>query len=340
MTESWKFAYTTRRVRHDAVAAVVGGDHVPEPGDLVLAEVLEIGQHERIELVDGRRAIMFPGDKIVVAYGNRYAPDQFEAVVPADLGVCDLVAGGGVAARMTCRHRRMKLPTRIAPLGLLHDRDGRRMNLRDYGLPATSHARPRAVAVVGTSMNSGKTSTVSHLVRGLRAAGLSVGACKVTGTGAGPDMWLMQDAGAELTLDFTDAGHVSTSLLDLPALQGIVDTLLGTMGAAGVDVVVFEVADGLLQPETAALVGSPAFAESIDAILFAAGEAMGAVGGVSWLRDHNLPLVAISGVLTSAPLAIRETAETTGVPVLTYDQLDTGAIAYGLLPERRSLLAA
>src|SRR5436190_686234 len=176
MSENWKFAYTTRRVRHDAIAAVVGGDHVPEPGDLVLAEVLEIGQHERIELIDGRRAIMFPGDKIVVAYGNRYAPDQFEAVVPADLGVCDLVAGGGAG--------------------------------------------------------------------------------KVTGTGAGPDMWLMQDAGAEITLDFTDAGYVSTSLLDLPALQGIVDTLLGTMGAAGVDVVVFEVADGLLQPETAALVGS------------------------------------------------------------------------------------
>ena len=36
-SERWKFAYTTRRVRHEAIASVVGGDEVPRAGDLVLA---------------------------------------------------------------------------------------------------------------------------------------------------------------------------------------------------------------------------------------------------------------------------------------------------------------
>src|SRR3954447_26201061 len=133
-SERWKFAFTTRCVRHEVIASVVGGDQAPRPGDLVLAEVLEIGQHKRIELTDGRKAALFAGDKIVVCYGNRYAPDQFEGVVPPDLAYCDLVAAGGVAAQVLCRHDRMDAATRIAPIGLLHDLDGRRMNLRDHAL--------------------------------------------------------------------------------------------------------------------------------------------------------------------------------------------------------------
>src|SRR3954453_9640528 len=114
LIDRWKFAYTTRRVDHGAIAAVVAEDQVPEAGDLVLAEVLALGQHGRIELVDGRRAALFPGDRIVVCYGNRYAPDQFEAHVPASLEPCDLAAAGGIAARVRLQHARMEQPTRIA----------------------------------------------------------------------------------------------------------------------------------------------------------------------------------------------------------------------------------
>jgi hypothetical protein len=46
-------------------------------------------------------------DAIIVAYGHRYAPDQFEAYVPEDLGPCHLVAGGGVAAREAERATRI-----------------------------------------------------------------------------------------------------------------------------------------------------------------------------------------------------------------------------------------
>lgn len=80
-----KAAYTTRHVRLESACSVELADR-PETGDLVLARVTELGQHYRLELPDGRRATLYEGDEIVVAYGNRYAPDQFEAVVPDDLG--------------------------------------------------------------------------------------------------------------------------------------------------------------------------------------------------------------------------------------------------------------
>src|SRR3954452_10022242 len=325
-SERWKFAYTTRRVRHEAIASVVGGDQAPRAGDLVLAEVLEIGQHARLELTDGRRASMFAGDRIVVVYGNRYAPDQFEGVVPGDLGECDLIAAGGVAAQVLCRHEKMRIATRIAPIGLLHDRDGRRMNLRDYALeaPPQDVARPPVIGVVGTSMNSGKTTVAASSVRGLRAAGINAMACKITGTGAGGDVWLMQDAGAEMVLDFTDAGAASTSLLTLPALEEIMDTLLHHLAAAGAGAIVFEVADGLLQPETAELVASPAFRAAIDGVIFASGEAMGDAGGISLLRNHELVVLAAGGAMTAAPFSVRESQTVLDVPLLTSEELATG----------------
>ncbi len=62
---------------------------------------------------------MFVGDEIVVVYGNRYAPDQFEAVIPDTLAPCHLVAAGGIASKLLCKHNSMDDPTVIAPIGLL-----------------------------------------------------------------------------------------------------------------------------------------------------------------------------------------------------------------------------
>ena len=95
-----KWAYTTRRINQQQPMQLLHGSLCPEAGDLVLARVEELGQHKRLELVSSRRATLFEGDEIVVAYGNRYAPDQFEGIVPDHLGACRLVAAGGVAARL------------------------------------------------------------------------------------------------------------------------------------------------------------------------------------------------------------------------------------------------
>src|SRR5262249_55987975 len=81
-----KAAYTTRFV--DALrrergcqgfSLLTGDGIVPQSGDVVLAAVGEIGQHKALELTTGRRSDLFPGDEMLLAYGSRYAPDQFEA---------------------------------------------------------------------------------------------------------------------------------------------------------------------------------------------------------------------------------------------------------------------
>lgn len=322
-----KSAYSTRRVDLMSAVNLLQGDVVqPHAGDLVLARVEKIGQHSRIELPSGRRAQLYPGDEIIVCYGNRYAPDQFEAVVPDHLGECSLVAAGGIAAQLLSRHSGMKRPTTIRPLGLLADIQGHRLNLMDWALPRipSSLHRPYTLAVVGTAMNAGKTTTAANLIRGLVQTGQRVGAAKVTGTGAGGDRWTLLDAGAERVLDFTDAGYASTYQVTLPQVETILHQLTAHLAIEPLDTLVLEVADGLFQTETAQLLASPAFARRVDGIVFAAGDALGALAGVEWLRRYPLPVLAVSGLLTASPLACREAVTATGLPVLTQDQLVRG----------------
>lgn len=318
-----KKAFTTRHVRFADARRLVRSGVRPKPGDIVLARVVSVGQHGRLENVHGRRGTLYPGDEIVVAFGNRYAPDQFEAYVPEQLGACDLVAGGGVAAVSTARHAAMKAPTRLETIGLLAQENGTPLNLRSYA-PARMRrsARPaRVIAVVGSSMNAGKTTTAAGLVRGLTLAGFRVGAAKVTGTGSGGDLWTMLDAGARVARDFTDAGHASTFCLEEGELAACADALLGTLAEQGVDVAVVEIADGLLQKETAALIRIAAGRGWFDTVVFAAADAMGAAFGTDWLARHGIAPAAISGLVSASPLASQEAAGATGAPVVRLSDL-------------------
>ena len=313
-----KFSFTTRRIPLTACAEMCM-DLAPSSGDLVLARVESIGQHERLQITSGRRAQLYPGDEVVVCYGHRYATHQWEAVVPPTLEPCDLVAAGGVAGKVLSRHASSRRPTRLTPVGLLANADGTPINLRDYALPAQDQL-PREhvpiVAVVGTSMDCGKTTTASALIRGLSLAGRRVVGIKITGTGACGDYWEMADAGAAWVGDFVDAGFVSTYRIPHESLQGILRTLIGQAMTFTPDVIVAESADGVVQSETAALVTSELFRSAVGSILLAATDALGAQAASRWLVEHRLPLRAVSGIASASTLSALETQTLTGLPVL------------------------
>lgn len=323
-----KKGFATRRVDLGDVVHLLR-DHPPSAGDLVIAEIRSIGHHPRLEDPHGRRIELHIGDTIIVAFGARYAPDQFDGIVPPNLDPCDLLAAGGIAGKVIARHSATKPATQIVPLGLLGDRDAQVINLSRYALkrPKAVGRAPLTVGVVGTSMNSGKTRAASALIRGLSRAGLRVGAAKLTGTGAGGDLWSMLDAGAEPVLDFTDVGYATTHQADGSELLGNAIDLLDHLCAAAPDVIVFEVADGLLQRETSLLLNSPELQARIDGLLFTAGDSLGAVAGIRWLTERNLPVLGFSGLVTASPLGMAEAEQATGMPSYTLNQLGDAQFA-------------
>ncbi|WP_248258746.1 DUF1611 domain-containing protein [Georgenia sp. EYE_87] len=344
-----KKAYTTRylaeRLAADArgYGLLTGAEVRPSAGDVVLARVVRLGQHKRLEGPGSRRQTLFVGDEVLVAYGHRYAPDQFEAEVPDDLRHTHLVAAGGLTGVVTGQHARMEDATTLEPLGLLADDQGvvtlgrlapQRL-LPD--VPGAPHGRfptgrPTVIAVLGTSMNSGKSTTLACLVRGLVSSGLAVAAGKVTGTGAGGDPRLFADAGASAVLDFTDFGLPSTFRLDHGRVRALLASLVHALAATGPDVVVVEIADGIYQAETGRLLRDPLFRAVVDRVVFAAGDALGATAGVGLLRAAGIDVAAVSGVLTSSPLATREATAAVDVAVLPTFDLTEPEAATALLP--------
>lgn len=339
-----QFSYTTRFVSEKVEAnrpgfhLVAGADVRPQPGDVVIAQVTNIENHKRVETENSRKAILYPGAYIALAYGDRYAADQFLAHVPDDLAPCHLVAAGGIAGVVTEMHADIIGPTEITPLGLLSDDTGvinllsgaPHSNLPVLSAPAD---RPRVMAVLGTSMNSGKSTVMSCVVNGLTRAGYKVGAGKITGTGAGNDRMHYFDAGAHEVIDFTDFGYATTFKLDFAAIQALSVNMISTL-ARDNDIVVVEIADGIYQEETARLLRDAIFQDSVDSVMFAAVDALGAKAGVDALIDAELTVACASGVMTSSPLATREAAAVladTGVAVVDTFELCEPEVAGRIL---------
>lgn len=328
-----KRAFSTRNVPKSAMQSLLTGELQPKAGDLVLARVDRLRQHLRIELPNGRYSKLFVGDHIVVSYGNRYAADQFESIVPNSLGPCHLVAGGGIASEMRYRHPRVKRPTEISPLGLVGDSMGMPLNLIDWKPdPGPRNRRPVPIfLVVGSGMNSGKTTTAAKLINVLMQDGYRTGAIKATGTGSGCDLWRFRDAGASHAVDFTDAGYASTYRLDADDVLGIVNRLGDTMRNRDIDVVVMEVADGLLQDETRTLLANGAFKNQVTGVFFNAVDTHSALHGVESLQDLGYDVVAVSGVVTSSPLASQEFTSHSAVRLVTKKHISQPGFGHDLM---------
>lgn len=332
-----KWAFTTRRVNREDVAGTSTNFEDAKPGDLVLARVEKIGSHKRIQLISGRPSELYLGDVVVLVCGSRYAPDQYEGHAKIDPEGADMLAGGGVIGKTRFSNKRMSGPTRVIPVGLLCGQDGNPINLAQYSLPERFDSGSLTViAAVGASMNSGKTTAVASFAHGLSRAGYRVATIKVTGTGAFGDYNAYVDAGADYVADFVDVGMASTYMEPVSRIMKGTNTLLGHAAESDCDVAIIELADGIFQRETAALLSRRDFRSGITGFLFAAPCAASAVGGCSALRTMNIEPSIVTGMVSCSPLATKEAEAAAGVHVVKRESLCDPVSAGALLARLRT----
>jgi len=322
-----RIPYVLYRMPDGVISSLLPTPPTPAAGDIVLARLEKIGKNTRLELASGRTCNLHEEDLLAVVFGNRYATEQFEGYARSEGDACDLLSMGGVCGLVTSKHDAIAEPSKLRLLGALGDADGQRLRLRDFALPPVlGTRRPSTIAVCGSAMDTGKTHTTMSLVAGLRRHRHRAAAIKLTGTAAGRDRWKVVDVGARPALDFVDGGYPSTYLCSLDELLQLHETLVAHAAAAGADWVVIEIADGLLQRETSALLQSAAFRDTVDAWVFATGDPLGAIGGLCTLRARGIRPIAISGVVSMSPLAAQEVQTATGMLCLTAQQLASGVL--------------
>lgn len=301
----------------------------PEVGDVVYCKVARISQHVSLENKHGRIHSLYSGSRFIGVFGNRYAPDQFEAVVPKrKTKKVDLFSWGGLVGEVLNKNAVMREPTRVEIIGAVCNKEGKPLNTRNYKLVKPRNEvpkKPRAklILVCGTAMNSGKSTTASAVIWALKTAGHTVRASKVTGTASLKDILKMNDAGAKHYSDFTYLGHPSTYLLDQEQLETIFNSLDLRYANNPQNYWVVEFADGINQRETAMLLQSELVRNRIDKFIFCAADTFGAIGGVEMLRSQfNLEPDAISGVCTRSPLFVEEIKDHINLPVLNNVEID------------------
>lgn len=322
-----RIPYALRKVPEARFASLLPCPETPGRGVIALAEVEKVGKNTTLELSNGRRCALHERDILAVVFGNRYATMQFEGYARTNGTRCDLMSMGGLCGLVESKHAAVGEPTKLRLLGAIGDKDQQPLELTDFSLRATFRTRDiRVLVVCGTSMDSGKTHTVMSTIMGLRRHGYRVAGIKLTGTASGRDTWSMVDAGADVALDFVDGGFPSTYLCTPDELLKLHSLLISHSALQGADWAVVEVADGLLQRETSALLQNPRFRSTVDHFLFAAGEPMAALAGVSMLRSWNAEPLAVSGVVSMSPLGVRETEEAAKLPCLTASQLQDGEL--------------
>jgi hypothetical protein len=323
-----RIPYALRRVPEAKFAQLLPPPKSPAAGDLVLVRLEKIGKNARLELPTGRPCALHVGDVLALVFGNRYATNQFEGYARVNGDSCDMLSMGGLCGLVESRHAGIPAPSQLRILGALADENGRQLNLRDFALPRlqTPKKFPHVIVVVGTSMDSGKTYTAMSIIVGLRLQGMHVAGIKVTGTATGRDTWSMRDAGASPALDFIDGGFGSTYMCSLSELKDLYSRLVAHASSMCAEWVVIEIADGLLQRETSAMLQDAEFRKTVHSWIFAAGDSMAAESGVRLLRKWGIEPKAVSGVLSMSPLGIREAAEATGVPCFTAEELQQGVL--------------
>ena len=313
----------------------------PVAGDVVYGTIVRTGQHSSLENASGRIHMIHDGTKAILVFGNRYAPDFYEGVVPAEMeSEVDLLARSGLIGIVRTKNSIIKDPTRVRISGYVCGDDGEILNTTDFPRikPRTTERKsPRAkmILVCGTSMNSGKSTAAAACCWALSSAGYNVRAAKVTGTASLKDILLMNDSGADPYADFTYLGYPSTYLLPRDVVISIFDRLDRKYANNPRNFWVVEFADGVNQRETAMLLESALVRSRIHKFVFCATDAFGAVGGLRILREQfGIVPDALSGICSSSPLHLRELEAYTSIPVFSSTEPDIKQLA-GLLAHSR-----
>lgn len=338
-----KKSIITKGVGRYKINRKINKTYIPKAGDVAVFKIIEIGKHKAIQGEKGTNYYLFPGDKILAVFGSRYATGQFEGYVPEKYhSIYEILGQGGVVGELASMHKKFENigATTVKLVGYAMDNDNNVINTRYLNVERRSFsaAKPRSYQTflsLGTSMDSGKTTTAAYLSRGLKLLKKKVAYIKLTGTVYGKDCSIVRDCGADTAVDFSYCGYPSTYMCSTDEILDVFETLLNRIERVHPDIVIVEIADGLLQRETKALLEHKPFMSVIDGAVLSCVDSLSTISGVEALSALHLMPFAICGSFTASPLLLEEARNALEIPILTLDEILTPKLLEMIIPKRR-----
>ncbi len=327
-----KKAIICQHIENYTIDSSLNSTYIPTDGDVALFEVLVIGKHKTIQSDTKRIVSLVEGDHIMAAFANRYATSQFEGYVPEEpMEIVDILGAGGAIGIVKTKNASLDEvePTKVRLIGYAKGMDNKIINTKFYHTNKIAFNgkipnNAKVILSVGSAMDSGKTTTAGYLARGLKTTGKTVAFIKLTGTSYTKDKDFVYDCGADVTIDFTDAGYPSTYMCSKMEILHVYQTLLKQLETESPDYIVMEIADGLLERETDFLLRDKNSMSTIHNVIFSCGDSLGVFYGIQLLNEMGISPVAVCGRFTMSPLLINEVKAKSDIPVLDIDQLASG----------------
>ena len=302
--------------------------YVPKAGDVAIFKVKELGKHTRIQTTGGNNSYILSGDLIMASFGNRYATGQMEGYIPETYHSTYHVLGqGGAIGILTSIHDKFEDvgPTTLSLVGYVVDDSGNVINTKYLNSDEASthksipllNTNPKVILSLGTSMDSGKTTTAAFINRGLKLARKKVAFIKLTGTVYTKDKSMVRDYGANISIDFSNFGFPSTYMCSTLEIINLYKRLLNRVIVHNPDYIIVEIADGLLQRETSALIHNKNFMNNVSGVLFSSGDSMSAISGSDLLTKLGCKIIGVSGLFSASPLLVNEVEQQSNYTVLT-----------------------
>jgi len=325
-----KKAIICRNVTSTIINKEIKKTYVPKAGDVAIFKVKEIGKHTRIQSTTGNNKYILPGDLIMATFGNRYATEQMEGFVPNKYhNTYHILGQGGAVGVLENMHTKFELvgPTSLSLVGYVVDEDGSVINTKYLknetptykSIPVNKN--PKVILSLGTSMDSGKTTSAAFLARGLKLARKKTAYIKLTGTVYTKDKNMVRDYGANISLDFSYFGFPSTYMCSTNEIINLYQNLIEQVKPYNPEYIIVEIADGLLQRETHALINDKEFMSKVSGALFSSLDSMSAIAGANMLTELGCPIIGVTGLFTVSPLLVNEVKEKSNYDVLTGENL-------------------
>ncbi len=285
-------------------------------GDVVAVRVTKVGSHKRIYQADRRFSTLYQGDIIIGGLGYRYATDAFHADT-LDCNNLAIITNGALIGTVSDKNSKMRPPTSVELVGRVIDQGGYTLSVEPclHHTPKTILKSVPLVLSVGSGMNAGKTTLTSRVCSNLSKQGVKVALLKFTGSVSHRDVDEYAASGAHFIRDFSSYGILSTYQVSRTTLNLLCQNMINDAVVSGADMIIAEIADGLLQPETNQLLRDQLLKNTVSGVLAAANCSLSALYLVNELSAMGYSKIVLSGTVTNAPLFIRECRDRSDYPI-------------------------
>ena len=308
-----KIASSTKNIRLPHIVEISRKIEAREDNLVVVKALGENPRYGDIELVSGRMSKIIEGDMIAGVLGERKAQKGFYGKVPSRIkagDILNILSLGGVIGKAVSAHPELGNPISVEVIGMplvftaFDERIGKPANINEHAIQprkTLEHSVP-LILFSASCMDAGKTTAACELIKGLVSRGHKVAGVKLTGVSLMRDTLAMQDYGAIRTLDFNDAGMVSTTSRPV---NNLAKGILHELNKDDIDCIVMELGDGILgEYGVQSVLTDKGITRFAKAHIVCANDPVAAWGAKQLFEQFGLSITSICGRVTDTKIGI------------------------------------